>query len=345
MASTETETGIRWPRWLNTSSKRLWVIGPVVTAVLYVGVLVIYGLSTQTPEVAQLASTDKLTVYFNPRSVKPAEDLVAVSVMLSPPSSLVTNAGALAQDVEVELPQNGKVLKFAKGDRVLTKDIELTVERSTYEKYPIDSYQTPIVVTASTTVGKTVTPLPTEAVVWGKFPGWHVLSTSSQSPLPKVDADNFVIAAELQDPNTSAVALTVRRAGSTLGIVVLLLASMIVLAVVGLAVARSVATKRRRVEATMASWFAAMLFAIVPLRTNMPGSPPIGVWIDFLFFLWVAILLMVALAIFVTSWLRYTPPPQYAPALVHQEYQRSLAPTDPPTDPPSDPPTDPPASK
>ena len=223
MASTETETGIRWPRWLNTSSKRLWVIGPVVTAVLYVGVLVIYGLSTQTPEVAQLASTDKLTVYFNPRSVKPAEDLVAVSVMLSPPSSLVTDAGALAQDVEVELPQNGKVLKFAKGDRVLTKDIELTVERSTYEKYPIDSYQTPIVVTASTTVGKTVTPLPTEAVVWGKFPGWHVLSTSSQSPLPKVDADNLVIAAELQDPNTSAVALTVRRAGSTLGIVVLLL--------------------------------------------------------------------------------------------------------------------------
>lgn len=304
----------------------------MVTVALYLGVLLIYGLSTQAPEMVDLQGTDKLTVYLNPRSMKPAEDLVAMSVMISPPSSLVSDNGALSQDVEVELPQNGKVIKFTKGDRVLSKDIELTVERSSYEMYPIDSYQSPILVSATTTNGTTVTAVPTEAVVWGKFPGWHVLSTSSQSPLPKVDADNTVIAAELQDPNSSAVELDIRRAGSTMGIVALLLLSMIVLAVVGLAVARSVATKRRKVEATMASWFAAMLFAIVPLRTNMPGSPPIGVWIDFLFFLWVALLLMVALAIFVTSWLRYTPPPQYAPSPVLEAYQKSLSP---PADPPA----------
>ncbi len=332
MTTTESRSGSRWPRWLNTSSKRLWVVGPVVTVALYLGVLLIYGLSTQAPEMVDLQGTDKLTVYLNPRSMKPAEDLVAMSVMISPPSSLVSDNGALSQDVEVELPQNGKVIKFTKGDRVLSKDIELTVERSSYEMYPIDSYQSPILVSATTTNGTTVTAVPTEAVVWGKFPGWHVLSTSSQSPLPKVDADNTVIAAELQDPNSSAVELDIRRAGSTMGIVALLLLSMIVLAVVGLAVARSVATKRRKVEATMASWFAAMLFAIVPLRTNMPGSPPIGVWIDFLFFLWVALLLMVALAIFVTSWLRYTPPPQYAPSPVLEAYQKSLSP---PADPPA----------
>jgi hypothetical protein len=329
MDTTETRSRVRWPRWLNTSSKRLWIFGPVVTAVLYLGVLLIYGVSTQAPEVTELNSTDNLTVYLNPRGIKPAEDVVSMTMMLSPPPKLLTEAGALMTDVEVELPQNGRVLKFTKGDRVLSKDFELTVDRSTYEMYPIDSYSSPIVVTASARAGRTVTTLPTEAVVWGKFPGWHVLSTSSEDPLPKVDAEDRTIAAELQDPNASAVELSVRRAGSTMGIVALLLVSMIVLAVVGLAVARSVATKRRRVEATMASWFAAMLFAIVPLRTNMPGSPPIGVWIDFLFFLWVALLLMVALAIFVTSWLRFTPPPQYAPPVVQQDYNKSIAIPDP----------------
>ena len=60
----------------------------------------------------------------------------------------------------------------------------------------------------------------------------------------------------------------------------------------------------------MASWFAALLFARVPLRTNMPGAPPIGVWIDFLVFLWVLIMLMISLAVFVGSWLVFTPEPE-----------------------------------
>ncbi|MDQ1250918.1 MAG: hypothetical protein QG597_5298 [Actinomycetota bacterium] len=110
-------------------------------------------------------------------------------------------------------------------------------------------------------------------------------------------------------PDYSIAVVKLARNGSTMTIVVLWLTAMVVLTGLALVVARAVATRRRRIEATMASWFAALLFAMVPLRTNLPGAPPIGVWIDFLVFLWVILGLMVALAVFIGSWLRYSRPP------------------------------------
>lgn len=102
---------------------------------------------------------------------------------------------------------------------------------------------------------------------------------------------------------------TINRSASVIAVVLLLLAAMALLAILAILVARSVVLQRRKVEATMAGWFAAMMFAIIPLRTNMPGAPPIGVWIDFLVVLWVELLLMFALAVFIMSWLRYGPQP------------------------------------
>lgn len=37
----------------------------------------------------------------------------------------------------------------------------------------------------------------------------------------------------------------------------------------------------------------------------MPDAPPIGVWLDFLVFLWVLLLLVVALAGIISGWLRH----------------------------------------
>jgi hypothetical protein len=59
----------------------------------------------------------------------------------------------------------------------------------------------------------------------------------------------------------------------------------------------------------MAGWFAALLFALVPLRTNMPGAPPIGAWLDVAIFYWVELALLIAMAVFIGSWLRYRKPP------------------------------------
>lgn len=107
--------------------------------------------------------------------------------------------------------------------------------------------------------------------------------------------------------------LSVQRSGAVIGavaVVVFLVLSMAALAAV---VAWAVATRRRPIEATHASWFAAMLFALIPLQRLLPGAPEIGAWIDVCVFLWVAIVLMASMGVFMTSWLRYRGRPDYAP--------------------------------
>jgi uncharacterized protein DUF4436 len=54
------------------------------------------------------------------------------------------------------------------------------------------------------------------------------------------------------------------------------------------------------------TWYAAMLFAIVPLRKILPGAPPPGAWIDQALVLWVLIALIVAMALYVVAWYRYS---------------------------------------
>ena len=109
--------------------------------------------------------------------------------------------------------------------------------------------------------------------------------------------------------DTLMLALTVKRGGGVLAFVLVVLGLMVVTAVLSGVVARSVARRRRPIEATMAGWFAALLFALVPLRTNMPGAPPIGAWLDVAIFYWVELALLIAMAVFIGSWLRYRKPP------------------------------------
>ena len=109
--------------------------------------------------------------------------------------------------------------------------------------------------------------------------------------------------------DTLMLQLVVKRGGGVLAFVLVVLGLMVVTAVLSALVARSVARKRRPIEATMAGWFAALLFALVPLRTNMPGAPPIGAWLDVAIFYWVELALLIAMAVFIGSWLRFRKPP------------------------------------
>jgi hypothetical protein len=50
------------------------------------------------------------------------------------------------------------------------------------------------------------------------------------------------------------------------------------------------------------TWYAAMLFAVVPLRNILPGAPPPGAWIDVGLVLWVLVALVTAMLMAVISW-------------------------------------------
>jgi hypothetical protein len=111
------------------------------------------------------------------------------------------------------------------------------------------------------------------------------------------------------EPDTLMALLSLKRGGGGIAFVCVVLALMTLGVVLAAIVASRVARKQRPIEATMASWFAALLFALVPLRINLPGAPPIGAWIDVAVFYWVVMALMIAMAVFVGSWVKYRKPP------------------------------------
>lgn len=105
--------------------------------------------------------------------------------------------------------------------------------------------------------------------------------------------------------------LLMTRSGGVLAFVSIVLTLLVVIANLAILVAWSAFTGRRPVESGFAGWLTALLFALIPLRINLPGAPPIGAWLDAVVFFWIEIAILVALVFFVAAWFRYHDVPDY----------------------------------
>lgn len=101
------------------------------------------------------------------------------------------------------------------------------------------------------------------------------------------------------------------RSGGVMGAVAVVVVLVLAMATLSAWVAWSVATGRRPVEPTFAGWFAAMLFALIPLQNYLPGAPPVGAWIHVGVFLWVEVILLASMGVFIVSWFRFRGRPDY----------------------------------
>ena len=233
-----------------------------------------------------------------PRSLDPNQNLVVLDVVVRLPEEELVDGLRLRRTIELYIePTDSSTLVLQPGEINPVPELRLRpVPSISYFNYPFDG--TRIVINAIATAvdeDGSRTPLKVSMDGFESAPGFRVTFDEKTQP-------------QQSELRATEVA-TINRSASVITVVLLLLAAMALLAILAILVARSVVLQRRKVEATMAGWFAAMMFAIIPLRTNMPGAPPIGVWIDFLVVLWVELLLMFALAVFIMSWLRYGPPP------------------------------------
>jgi Domain of unknown function (DUF4436) len=64
----------------------------------------------------------------------------------------------------------------------------------------------------------------------------------------------------------------------------------------------SVVLHGRKVELTMFSFTAALLFAFASVRGAQPGTPPIGTYSDFISFFWAEVIIALCLVILVFTW-------------------------------------------
>jgi hypothetical protein len=59
---------------------------------------------------------------------------------------------------------------------------------------------------------------------------------------------------------------------------------------------------KRKLVPPFGGWFAALLFAVIPIRNFLPGAPPPGAWVDQALVIWVLIGLVGAMGLYMLTW-------------------------------------------
>jgi len=163
--------------------------------------------------------------------------------------------------------------------------VPLTLAR-TVERWPFDSYHTgPITVTLF--VGASQTPERANVTFNDLVGGWKINVTRVN---PANDSSPYII--------------ELRRAASTMVFAVVILSIFVAIAVAGLYVAIQTFRHPTSFQSPLATWYAAMLFAVVPLRNALPGSPAFGSWIDLTIVLWVLVALVASMLLYIAAWQR-----------------------------------------
>jgi hypothetical protein len=278
---------------------RLLVVGIIVAvSLLYLAVVALYAVSGRAALTGIGSASDGvgLPIRLSPQSVDPVANRIAISLELQPEGEYAGDALGLTLAKPLTIlatdTDGPRAVELAAGEAVSPIEAHMMTDGDV-QFWPFDTYTFDSLVVVSETVGADEVPVELD---WSldehRLPGWTF--EIRVSPLETVAP-----AYRLE--------MTAHRSGATVAFGVVLLALMVVLPVLVLTVAIAVYRGRRKLEATLMSWIGAMLFATIPLRGFLPGSPPIGSWIDYLIVLWVIAGLVVGLVIYVAAFLRWAP--------------------------------------
>jgi hypothetical protein len=164
--------------------------------------------------------------------------------------------------------------------------VPLTLARDV-ERWPFDSYYTgPITVEL---FSGTQPPERAHVMFVDRLTGWKVNVDRVNSANP-----------------FSPYVLELQRSASTMLFAIVILLIFVAIAAVGLFVAVKTVRDPTRFQSPLTTWYAAMLFAVVPLRNALPGSPAFGSWIDLTIVLWVLVALVVSMLLYIAAWWRAT---------------------------------------
>ncbi|HEX5255483.1 MAG TPA: DUF4436 domain-containing protein [Mycobacterium sp.] len=220
---------------------------------------------------------------------------LTVNVLVYPKDALYDkNFGVLKSDAAVRLYPDNDLgdLQYPVGKA--PAQVSTTIEaHGDPANWPFDSYRTGVIsadVFTGSGASKEKTAARVEAA--GGLDGWDATVTRVHD-------------AEENNPDLKDdLVITLHRAKGQLIFDVGICLVLIALPVLALWVAIPVALGRTSFLPPLTTWYGAMLFAIVPLRNILPGSPPYGSWVDQAIVLWVLIGLVAALTLFLVGWWR-----------------------------------------
>lgn len=241
---------------------------------------------------------DATIVQLRLEELKPVANRLSVEVLAYPGVAQYDNRfDVLANDVAVRLYPTSDLgdLQYPKGKA--PAQLSTTIEaHGDPGNWPFDSYQTePIAADAFVGTGDNRKKVPARVEVTGALDGWQVSVNRVHDPsaLPTSRATD-----------NGNVVITLKRAKGPLIFDLGICLVLISLPTLALLVAIPMAMGRRKFLPPFATWYAANLFAIVPLRNILPGAPPPGSWIDQAIVQWVLIALVTAMTLYIIAWMR-----------------------------------------
>ncbi|MGE0216039.1 DUF4436 family protein [Mycolicibacterium sp.] len=265
---------------------------------VYVGALVGYRLLEQPPqpfEFTESAVTKETAVIIRLRSVETVENKLVVDVLVHPDEDLLAAGPEVVANSAVRLSswtESGDLIHMHDELGGNASTVELTAVGDP-DHWPLDTYVSNIIgVEAFFGVGEDRRSVPAVIVVAGAINGWDV------------DSDVRVLDAPWGPIQSVSFHMDRTRGAHAIDFGILLV--LMVLPGTALFVAIEMLRHRRRFQPAFITWFAAMLFAVVPLRSVLPGAPPPGAWIDLAVVLWVLIALSAAMVVYVMAWWRQT---------------------------------------
>ncbi|WP_301146139.1 DUF4436 domain-containing protein [Mycobacterium simiae] len=229
--------------------------------------------------------------------LKTTGNRLKVDVLVYPPDSLYDKRfDVLNTDVAVRLYPTSDLgdLQFPAGKAAA--QVETIIEaHGDPANWPFDTYTTEKI-SADTLIGSgdRRKKLPARVEVTGGLDGWDV----------KVERVDETSAVSSRVPDDAALVITMKRAKGPLVFDLFICVVLVTLPTLALLVAIPMVLGKRKFVPPFGTWYAAMLFAIAPLRNILPGSPPPGSWIDQAVVQWVLIALVVAMSLYIIAWVR-----------------------------------------
>ncbi|KZS61684.1 DUF4436 domain-containing protein [Mycobacterium ostraviense] len=269
----------------------------VGVAVVYVLSLVGYHWLASTPgplPKPDVGTTEDTVVLVRFEQLHTVANRLDVKVLVMPDDSMIDKRlDVLTTDTSVRLYPTNDLgdLQYPVGKS--PAQVATTIEAHgdpgnwPFDTYTTDTVQADVLVGA----GDTRQYKPARVEVTGSLEGWDISvqrvgDASQTSDRP----DNVII--------------TLKRAKGPLVFDLGICLVLVTLPTLALFVAIQMVTGRRKFLPPFSTWYAAMLFAVVPLRNILPGSPPAGSWIDQAVVIWVLIALATAMVVYVVAWYR-----------------------------------------
>ena len=269
------------------------VIVVYVLSLIAVHLLAKSGPRLPAIDMSQFQKEDTV-VQLRVEELKTVANRLSVNVLVSPKESLIDqDSRVLTTDTAVRLyPETDLGDQLYPKGKAVAQVATTIVAHGDPGNWPFDTYTTDEI-SGLVFTGGYRDKVWARMEVTGSMDGWDLNVTRVH------DAEDTENPSSLDD-----VIITLHRSKGTLifdlGICLILIA----LPVLALWVAIPVALGRTSFLPPMTTWYGTMLFAIVPLRNILPGSPPYGSWIDQAIVLWVLIGLVGAMALFLVGWWR-----------------------------------------